>query len=164
MRERLPLPDQGYLLSLFTVVNGVLCYSETLQPSGRIYERGYSRTRIGRRMIFDHRIVFKMYNGFCPDNIDHIDGVRSNNSIHNLRPATLSQNQWNMRIRETELSFKGVYLDKRRNRYGARIKKNGIMTYLGMYSNPIDAAKAYDSAAVVMFGEFAATNSSLGAY
>jgi hypothetical protein len=59
------------------------------------------------------------------------------------------------------LQKKGVRLDNLRGRtprYRAQIRSDGSLLNLGMYSTPEAAAHAYDQAARVLFGEFAAVN------
>jgi hypothetical protein len=50
-------------------------------------------------LVMAHRIVWKMFNGDEPDFIDHINGVRSDNRIENLRPATKTINKLNESLR-----------------------------------------------------------------
>lgn len=79
----------------------------------------------------------------------------------NLRVCKRIQNMCNQRKRRgTYSKYKGLS----RNPYGwvAAIRRQGVFRYLGFYANEIEAALAYDQAARELFGEFAATNESLG--
>jgi len=58
--------------------------------------------------------------------------------------------------------YKGVCWHKQHCRWYAQIQKDHKNVYLGLYSDPVEAAKAYDRAAIGLFGEYAATNKSLG--
>ena len=51
--------------------------------------------------------------------------------------------------------YKGVHWDKRRSRWVPQICVNGRKPYLGYFTNPEDAAKAYIEAAKRLHGEFA---------
>ena len=96
-----------------------------------------------------------------PDKIvDHNDHNSLNNSRINLRLATLSQNSANRRITIADCSskYKGVHQRKDSDKWVARIGHNGKRIYLGRFDNEIDAAKAYDTAAKLYHGEFAALN------
>lgn len=90
---------------------------------------------------------------------DHRDGNGLNNQRHNLRTASHSQNQWNTRRSTARSGFKGVFWDKRKKKWWARV---GVHGFVGYFDDPRAAAEAYDAAALAKFGEFAATNKSLG--
>lgn len=103
-----------------------------------------------------HRLVMG-----TPDDvdIDHINGDKLDNRRENLRVCNDSQNQANIGIRKNNTTgYKGVSYNKRRNNYMATIRVNGNKKYLGSYTNPKDAAVAYNLAAVKYFGEFAYIN------
>lgn len=77
----------------------------------------------------------------------------------NLRLCTRSQNKFNSPLRADNISgFKGVYFNKRANKYQAQLGHEGKHIYLGIYCNSKDAALAYDAAARKYFGEFANLN------
>ena len=54
--------------------------------------------------------------------------------------------------------YKGVYLHKRNRKWAAQITLKGKQNYLGVFGIEADAARAYDEAAVKMFGEVAYLN------
>lgn len=87
---------------------------------------------------------------------DHRNGDGLNNRRGNLRVATDSQNQANGKLRRTNCSgFRGVYWNKRRRAWHARIGMPGARQHLGYFNNPLDAADAYLRAAERHFGDFA---------
>lgn len=90
---------------------------------------------------------------------DHIDRDPFNNQKSNLRPATVQQNCFN-RSKEanTTSKFKGVSWKKRIHKWQAQIKLNQKNMYLGVFSEPEEAARAYDKKAKELFGEFAVLN------
>lgn len=91
--------------------------------------------------------------------VDHVDGNGLNNCRANLRPATHGQNMWNRRKRKGVSSqFKGVHFHKARRLWVGRIKPNRQEFWLGYFTDEMDAALAYDQAARVHYGEFAALN------
>lgn len=91
--------------------------------------------------------------------IDHIDGDPLNNRRSNLRPATKSQNGANARKNPGKTSrYKGVFWDRERSGWQAKITVERQQVCLGRFANEEDAALAYDLAAREAFGEFALTN------
>ncbi len=103
-----------------------------------------------------HRLIMRPSKS---ETIDHKDGNGLNNQKSNLRPCSKSQNAQNMKARKTGTSiFKGVSWDAPNLKWRTGIKVNHRQVILGWYSTEIDAARAYDAAAVYYFGEFARLN------
>ena len=72
-----------------------------------------------------HRLVFLMFHGYMPNEVDHIDGNSLNNKISNLRPATRSEQLCNTGLRKTSKSgVKGVSWDSGRNKWTVIVTKN----------------------------------------
>jgi len=91
--------------------------------------------------------------------VDHVNRCGLDNRRCNLRTATVSQNAANMRRPSHNTSgFKGVTWSKARRKWIAKLVKNQRNINLGLFSDPADAARAYDRAARETFGEFAYTN------
>lgn len=107
-----------------------------------------------------HRIITKALPG---EEVDHKDGNKLNNTRSNLRRCTKSQNMCNsVKYSTNKSGYKGVSLHKQSNKWQATIMKNQKKIYLGLFNDVIDAAKAYDSKSLELFGEFAKTNKDLG--
>lgn len=127
-------------------------------PRGRAQE--LITTSIRKRKILIHRFILGLTN---PKQIvDHVDGNRFNNTRENLRLATTSQNSFNRKMHsDNELGFKGVRKKKDLNRakpYEASIRIHGKVIHIGHYATAEEAAKAYDSKAIELHGEFARLN------
>lgn len=91
--------------------------------------------------------------------VDHVNQNPFDNRKSNLRLASRMENAANRRKSKNQLGdYKGITLDKRSNRWKARIKVNGREKSLGLFDNPKDAAMLYDFAAKRFFGEFAFLN------
>lgn len=109
-----------------------------------------------RMKIYMHRLVMHF-----PErkDVDHKDGDGLNNQKLNLRAATRSQNLSNQKIRpKNTTGFKGVNFDRRTNNYFALLLVNRKRKTKCGFTNPIDAAKAYNELAAKHFGEFANLN------
>jgi hypothetical protein len=89
--------------------------------------------------------------------VDHKNGNRTDNSILNLRWATVSENSQNKKKKSyTSSRYFGVA--KARTKWQASICHNGKKHYLGRFEKEDDAAKAYNEKARELFGEFAKLN------
>ena len=110
----------------------------------------------GRGRIYMHRLIG---GSETHPQVDHIDQDSLNNRRYNLRPADSSQNGCNRGLQSnSSTGFKGVKLDKRDGRYYAGIKSRGKVKSLGGFDTAIEAALAYDIAALEIHGEFACLN------
>lgn len=120
---------------------------------------GYIQIQIDNKKYRAHRLAwFYMTGKFPKKHIDHINHNRIDNRICNLRECTDSTNQANRRIgRNNTSGIKGVRWDKYKEKWEARIKKNGIPHYLGYYDEKEEAHKAYIKAAKRLFGSYAYT-------
>lgn len=81
-------------------------------PAGTLHHSGYYYIRFLQNFIAAHRLVYLLHHGVIPENmvIDHINGVRSDNRIENLRLVTLELNNRNTKTRKDNKSgVKGVY-------------------------------------------------------
>lgn len=97
--------------------------------------------------------------------IDHVNHNGLDNRRENLRVATRSQQGANMRVERhgsirpgNGSKFKGVSWEKRRNHWIAYIVVNRKRRQIGSYASEVEAAKAYDQAALETWGEYAFTN------
>ena len=97
--------------------------------------------------------------------VDHRNGIVSDNRISNLRPCNYSQNNMSQRLKKTNSSgFKGVYFARLTKKWIAQIRINGKRTHIGTFNTAEEAARAYDTAAVKYYGEFAMPNEMMGLY
>jgi len=128
---------------------------------GKYYTVRKSRCTGKRRdTIPMHREIL----GLSPDDplqVDHINQDGLDNRKANLRLATAQQNRRNRPKTKVNPGYKGVKLNKTSSkpRWYAMINLGrGEYKYLGSYDTPEEAARAYDNAARVHFGEFAYPN------
>jgi hypothetical protein len=91
--------------------------------------------------------------------IDHKNSNGLDNRIANLRVCSPQENAFNRaKHRNGTSKFKGVYWDKDREKWRAEIMRDGVRHKLGRFTSEEAAAVAYDSAALMLFGEFARIN------
>lgn len=107
--------------------------------------------------VLAHRLAWMYVHGALPANqIDHIDGDKTNNRLSNLRACTQSQNLANRPPQRNSTSgLKGAYFDKRGGRWHSVIGVNGKLKRLGVFDTAEAAHAAYVAAAVEIYGEFA---------
>ena len=131
--------------------------------AGTIDAYGYRVITINNKPYKAHRLIFIYHHGDVPEFLDHIDGNPSNNDISNLREATTKQNGMN---RKKNKSYGGKLVSSRFKgvsqisnvKWLSRIAINEERKHLGYFTSEIDAAKAYDKAAIEAFGKFAKLN------
>lgn len=116
---------------------------------------GYMRLRGGGGVL--HRYVLDITDPKIE--VDHVNGDKLDNRKSNLRVVTHVQNCQNTKKSATNKSgFKGVSFHKALNEWRADIRVDGKTKYLGCYSTPEVAARAYDEAARIHFGEYGRYN------
>ena len=106
---------------------------------------GYKRVHIKGKFYQVHRIVMLMCYGFYGEGleVDHINHVRDDNRLCNLRFVTGSENSRNKSVSSKNTTgVTGVYFIKRLQKYAAQIKVNRQVHYLGCYNTLEEAAAA----------------------
>lgn len=129
------------------------------------YQRGYAvrtyreKTNQGvfiKKNTSMHRVLLNANEG---DIIDHINGDRFDNRKSNLRICSNAQNIRNSGLRKNNLSgFKGVYFHKRTGKWYSQIRTDKKRLFLGSFETDIQAAIAYNAAALIHHGQFAKLN------
>jgi len=125
--------------------------------AGGVNSRGYVTVSVNSRAILAHRIIWAIIHGRDPtEEIDHVNGIKTDNRLVNLREASSSQNTINTRIRvDNKSGFRGVVWHRATKKWSAQIKTKGAgQIYLGLFINKEDAVAAYDLAADKLHGEF----------
>ena len=126
----------------------------TQNIAGMIHHGGYRYVEINGINYAAHRIVWKLLtNEEPPNQIDHINGVRSDNRWLNLRKATEFEQAQNRGLGKDNTSgYKNVNQDG--TRWRVRIADNGVRRHLGYFATREEANAVYETAARKLHGEF----------
>jgi hypothetical protein len=156
MRAKLAPPDMRLLLEWLTYdpADGSFKWrahrSANARPgtsAGSVTRDGYLSIRLAGSRYQAHRLAwFYVYGKWPADQIDHINGIRDDNRIINLREATASLNGGNQRkaARSNRTSgFLGVSWSNDRGKWLAQIQSDRKTYNLGRYSTREAAYRAY---------------------
>lgn len=126
------------------------------KAAGYLNKNGYVSIRVDGVLLLAHRAIWAHVHGKWPeDEIDHRNGVKSDNRISNLRSASRSDQLANAKRRcDSKSGIRGVCWDAREGRWLATINKNKRQIRLGLFDKIQDAKAAYTKAAEEIFGEF----------
>lgn len=129
-------------------------------PVAGTMKNGYVRMSIKRKCYAAHRLAWLYVHGSFPkDTIDHINGIKTDNRIQNLREATEAENVHCRKLTKSNTSgFKGVSFSKQYGNWVAAIRHNKKTVRIGVFDDPQIAAHAYNKAAMAIYGEFACLN------
>jgi hypothetical protein len=116
-------------------------YNKHNKKIGYCDQYGYIRINFiikGKRYILRaHQFGWYWVNKECVKELDHINGIRDDNRICNLRSVTSQQNQWN------RITAKGYYWNKKNKKWRAQIKLDKKVIHLGYFITEEEARTAY---------------------
>lgn len=133
--------DQKTGVLLWKVIDGRIHKDRSV---GLIGSDGYVAVKIAGRTYKAHRLVWLYVHGAWPEHfIDHINGVRTDNRLENLRDVEHSINMANRHrpYRTNKSGFLGVC--KNGSGWRAEMRVSGKKQNLGTYNTPEEAHQAY---------------------
>lgn len=113
--------------------------------AGTLGSDGYWCICVNRKLYKTHRLAWLYVYGYFPEHqIDHINRIRTDNRIDNLREVSRSCNLRNSKIRSTNTSgIIGVIWNKHAKKWRADIHdQNHKLVYIGIFTSLLEAAKA----------------------
>jgi len=119
--------------------------NNTGDVAGNLTQKGYLSLTVSRKGYMCHRLAWCLFYGKMPARqIDHINGVKRDNRIINLRDVSNAENNQNktVPVKGSSSSYLGV---SKRNEYTfiAQITTNGENLHLGSFRTPEEAHDAY---------------------
>lgn len=104
---------------------------------------GYYKVMVDRGTYLVHRICWLVFHGVWPVGIDHINGLKTDNRLCNLREATQRQNAQNMRSVVGLSGVQGVSWSETRKKWRAAITDGRRYISLGYFSTIPEAQAVY---------------------
>lgn len=111
--------------------------------SGYLGSQGYRRVMIFGVEYAAHRLAWLHSHGEWPNQIDHINGIRSDNRLLNLRDVDCTINNQNQRKAQKRNKTGVLGVKRRGNKFQSRIRINGKDTHLGTFATLEMAGEAY---------------------
>jgi hypothetical protein len=112
--------------------------------AGTVNAQGYVVIRIKGVRYRAHRLIwFYNYKSWPINHIDHINGRRDDNRLHNLRDVTPAENIQHQTKAQKRNKTKFLGVSHKKHGFIARICTNGIIKHLGSFKTPEEAHEAY---------------------
>jgi hypothetical protein len=112
--------------------------------AGSVNGSGYISIKIENRHNLAHRLVWLWHHGYMPTHeIDHINGVRHDNRIKNLREATCAENAQNQRKAQSHNGSGYLGVHRHKGGWESTIVINKQKIYIGLFQTPEAAHAAY---------------------
>ena len=133
---------QQRLFELFNYKDGNLYWKVNRQHTkagsvaGTNRDDGYIVICVDQKRYRAHRLIFMFHNGYYPNEIDHIDGNKSNNKIENLRESNRKLNMMNIgRYSNNTSGYKNVSWNVNCCKWQVRLRLNNRYKSFGYYED-----------------------------
>ena len=133
-------PETGRLSWKISRPNGV----KAGDRAGNVHHSGYRRVSTCGGRFSEHRLIWLHVHGEWPEHlVDHINGVKTDNRLANLRHVVKSVNCQNQKRahRDSDTGYLGVH--RRKNVFVAQITTGGVYQYLGRHATAEKASEVY---------------------
>jgi len=125
-------------------------------PVGWVNKKhGYREMNIDGKRKKVHHVVWFLHTGEWPDMLDHINGIRDDNRIENLRVCTAVENSRNRKKTTRRLLPRSVYYTNNKEKYRVSVQVDGKFKHIGVFSDLKEAETAAKQARELYYGAFA---------
>lgn len=133
--------DRGILTRKVSLTNTV----KIGDVAGSVNKKGYVSVGVNGRYYLAHRVIWLIVHGKWPSKqIDHINGIKTDNRICNLCEVSNSINAQNKKsISNNTSGLLGVSWLSKAKKWRAQIQVQGKVMYLGLYNDKYEAHSAY---------------------
>lgn len=112
--------------------------------AGSLHPHGYLTLMVDAKSYVAHRLAWFYVYGVWPKEIDHINRIRNDNRISNLREVSRLENMYNKsKYANNSSGLTGVSWHKATGKWHSSICAKGLQKYLGLFDTPEEAHAAY---------------------
>lgn len=106
------------------------------KKAGCLSSNTYGSVMVDRKAYCLHRVIFCMHTGLMPPQVDHINGIRSDNRIENLRAATDCENKFNKKAQSNNKSgAKNVCWSAAHKRWSVQVQAQGKRVFSRLFDD-----------------------------
>lgn len=156
------LPTSSRLKEIMEYRDGVLYWKPNrngcivTKPAGSKLPNGYISIKVDGVPYKAHRLVWAWHYNETPKMLDHINGIKDDNRIENLRICNDSENARNKtKYKTNSTGYANVVWNKNNNNYNVQISVNKKRLHIGAFNDLELAALVAEEARSKYFGNFA---------
>tara|TARA_R110000737_G_C14215126_1_gene419942 strand:+ start:21 stop:485 length:465 start_codon:yes stop_codon:yes gene_type:complete len=112
------------------------------KPIGSLNKGGYLQGTVAGKQKKVHHMVWFIHKGVWPKQLDHINKIKTDNRVHNLRES-VSLNNHNRDMPLPSSGLIGASWNKAKQKFKSSIKINGTNKHLGYFTSAKYASLAY---------------------